>query len=170
MKCISLWQPWASLIMAGAKTYETRSWPTGYRGPLVICAAKYWSKKLASYLSQEEFQKGLGPLRGRPKTESNGQLTLGLTGTNFQAEDLPFGAALGVVDLLGCRRTDILAWQEIAEEYSFGNYDPGRYAWKLENVRPFPSPIPMRGAQGLFAPSLEVLEQAQRLMQARRTD
>src|SRR3972149_12240119 len=40
MKAISLWQPWASLIAVGAKKYETRSWDTPYRGPLVICASK----------------------------------------------------------------------------------------------------------------------------------
>ena len=26
MKAISLWQPWASLIAAGVKPYETRHW------------------------------------------------------------------------------------------------------------------------------------------------
>ncbi len=40
MKCISLWQPWASHIAFGNKKIETRSWSTGYRGPLLIHAAK----------------------------------------------------------------------------------------------------------------------------------
>lgn len=40
MKAISLWQPWASLVPAGAKPVETRSWSTSYRGPLAIHAAK----------------------------------------------------------------------------------------------------------------------------------
>lgn len=39
-KMLTLWQPWASLIVVGAKTIETRSWSTDYRGPLVIHAAK----------------------------------------------------------------------------------------------------------------------------------
>ncbi len=42
MKAISIWQPWASLIAIGAKQIETRSWATGYRGLLVIHAAKRW--------------------------------------------------------------------------------------------------------------------------------
>lgn len=41
MKAISLWQPWASALVSGAKTIETRHWPTSYRGPLLIHAAKY---------------------------------------------------------------------------------------------------------------------------------
>lgn len=39
MKCLSLRQPWASLIASGRKTIEVRSWRTHYRGPLVICAS-----------------------------------------------------------------------------------------------------------------------------------
>lgn len=38
MRAITLWQPWASLIAIGAKTIETRSWSTAYRGPLAIHA------------------------------------------------------------------------------------------------------------------------------------
>lgn len=40
MKAITLWQPWATLIRAGAKTIETRSWATSHRGPLAIHAAR----------------------------------------------------------------------------------------------------------------------------------
>lgn len=36
MKAITIWQPYASLIAAGLKEYETRSWPTRYRGPIAI--------------------------------------------------------------------------------------------------------------------------------------
>lgn len=37
---ITVRQPWASLIAAGVKTIETRSWATRHRGPLVIHASK----------------------------------------------------------------------------------------------------------------------------------
>lgn len=40
MKAITLHQPWASLVVVGAKTVETRSWATSYRGPLVVHAGK----------------------------------------------------------------------------------------------------------------------------------
>ncbi|MEP6911795.1 MAG: ASCH domain-containing protein [bacterium] len=39
-KALSVRQPWASLIVSGLKTIEIRSWPTSYRGPLYIPAAK----------------------------------------------------------------------------------------------------------------------------------
>jgi hypothetical protein len=40
IKAISLWQPWASLMALGLKRHETRHWPTAYRGPIAIHAAK----------------------------------------------------------------------------------------------------------------------------------
>lgn len=38
MKALTLWQPWASLIVDLRKPVETRSWGTSYRGPLAIHA------------------------------------------------------------------------------------------------------------------------------------
>lgn len=40
MKAISLHQPWASWIAQGWKTIETRTWPTQYRGDLLIVSTK----------------------------------------------------------------------------------------------------------------------------------
>jgi hypothetical protein len=37
---LSLKQPWAALLVAGRKTIEVRRWPTGWRGPLLIHAAR----------------------------------------------------------------------------------------------------------------------------------
>jgi hypothetical protein len=39
MKAISLYQPWAALMVSGLKRIETRSWSTNYRGLLLIHAA-----------------------------------------------------------------------------------------------------------------------------------
>ena len=40
MKALSLTQPWATLVVIGAKRIETRFWHTSYVGPLLIHAAK----------------------------------------------------------------------------------------------------------------------------------
>ena len=40
MKALSIRQPWAWLIVNGYKPVENRSWPTKYRGPVLIHAAK----------------------------------------------------------------------------------------------------------------------------------
>lgn len=39
MRAISVRQPWANLIASGRKTIETRTWPTRYRGELLIVSS-----------------------------------------------------------------------------------------------------------------------------------
>jgi hypothetical protein len=41
MKAITIQQPYATLIVAGEKKEEWRSWPISYRGPLLVHASKY---------------------------------------------------------------------------------------------------------------------------------
>lgn len=133
MKCLSLWQPWASLIVLGYKRVETRSWSTPYRGLLVIHAAKR-SQDVEHWCEQPFF-------RGA------------LTQAGLKSwKDLPFGAALGTVRLVEVRRTEHCRHQLSSHERAFGNYEDGRWAWFLADVQRFREPIPMRGMQGLFAP------------------
>ena len=40
-KCLSMHQPWASLLIMGFKRVEGREWSTDYRGPLWIHAAAH---------------------------------------------------------------------------------------------------------------------------------
>lgn len=40
IKALSIMQPWAWLIVAGHKDIENRTWPTSYRGPVLIHAGK----------------------------------------------------------------------------------------------------------------------------------
>ena len=39
MKILSLQQPWAHLVVSGAKDIENRTWSTSYRGPFLIHAS-----------------------------------------------------------------------------------------------------------------------------------
>ena len=41
VKCLSVRQPWAQAILALGKDVENRGWPTRYRGPLLIHAARH---------------------------------------------------------------------------------------------------------------------------------
>ena len=45
MKVISIKQPWASLIVAGYKKFEFRTWKTNYRGEILIHASKISDKE-----------------------------------------------------------------------------------------------------------------------------
>lgn len=124
MKCISLWQPWASLIALGHKRIETRSWAPFHRGPLVIHAAKYGDAATRRF-ELELREEGL--LDGGP---------------------LPLGAAICIVELLEVQRTEQIVCSET--ERRFGDYRPGRWGWMLQLVRRFDTPLPIRGRQQLF--------------------
>ncbi len=124
MKAISLWEPWATLIALGKKQYETRSWGTFYRGPLLICASK---KRL--------------PFVEIASLLYHFQLT---------ADDLQYGKAVAIVSLTAIFKTDHLEYKLDPTEKIVGDFSPGRYAWKLENIRRFKKPSWVRGKQGLF--------------------
>jgi len=40
LKALSIKEPWASMIVGGIKTIETRTWQTKHRGDLLICVTK----------------------------------------------------------------------------------------------------------------------------------
>lgn len=132
VKAISLWQPWATLAATGAKGYETRSWSTNYRGALIIHAAKRWTEDEIAYCWREPFRSTLKDL--------------GFT----KLDQLPLGALLGLVTLTAVHRTEDVAPTITTRERCFGDFTPGRFAWKLENPMPFSEQIPYRGSQGLF--------------------
>ncbi len=136
VKCISLWEPWASLMACGAKTIETRSWGTNYRGPLLICASKRKNlRELAELLSDPAFKLGLAPLL------QPGDATVGdLLGR------LSFGKAVCLVTLGVCELTEHI---DPGMERPFGDYTPGRFAWvtnDLQRIKPFD----VTGHQGLW--------------------
>lgn len=132
MKAISLWQPWASLVALGAKQYETRSWETPYRGPLLIHAAKKWDKELEELSGDAVFYQHLRKVNGR-------------------VSQLPKGAYICLVDLVEIFRVETVKNHLGGEERAFGDYSAGRFAWQFKNVRTF-EPIPARGYQGLWNP------------------
>ncbi len=138
VKAITLHQPWATLIMLGAKRFETRSWGTDYTGLLVIHAGK----TLAVDTYDRVFMHHL--------------YASGVTDYN----KLPLGAALGVVWKGQCFRGRSVIPHIDERERAFGGFDgDDRVAWALSNPVAFPAPIPMKGAQGLWDYPLPIPEE-----------
>lgn len=52
MKAITIKQPWASLIAAGLKDIENRTWKTNFRGRVLIHAAKVSVKMVGAHLTE----------------------------------------------------------------------------------------------------------------------
>lgn len=137
MKAITLWQPWASLVAMEEKKFETRSWATSYRGPLLIHTAKG------------------APIHCQTLANIDKQFNNALTGsTEWNPniwETLPFGSVIAICNLVDCveitaKFLDTLSAQEVL----FGNYERGRYAWQLEDVHRLKTPIPAKGHQRLW--------------------
>jgi hypothetical protein len=66
MKCFSCLQPWTSLIMWGAKHYETRKWTANVRGPVLVHASKKFDYDAQLLAEQEPFRSRSGRLRRSP--------------------------------------------------------------------------------------------------------
>lgn len=124
LKAITLHEPWTYLV-GRYKWFETRDWPTNYRGKIAIHAAKkqddtdYWCSELSDLLP---------PI-----------------------EQLPFKSVVAIADLTDCiKMTEEFIGQQSETELRCGLWKPGRYAWKLENVQILDQLIPARGMPGLW--------------------
>jgi hypothetical protein len=132
-KALTLHQPWATIIALGLKHVETRSWPTAYRGRLAIHA-------------------GRAPLDPGMTIVCAALAEAGLAVTVHQVEmaRYPLGAIVAFCDLVDCvPMTDETIREARLVERCVGDWQPGRFAWHLDNIVPV-DPIPMRGAQGLW--------------------
>jgi len=93
MKCLSIQQPWAWLIVNGFKDCENRSWYTSYRGPILIHAGRKFDRDGYWWLSHE--------------------------GNKLPAEEsFPVGAIVGKVFIYDVTREQSSDWHE-SGQYGF---------------------------------------------------
>ena len=131
MKAISLLQPWASLVVMGIKTIETRNWATKHRGTILIHAGK--SKAGSIFADDLPIKKHI-----------------------YDFYKLPFGACIGKVEIVDIIPADKLevSLDEMDtltyERKAFGEYSDKRYAWILENASMLKTPISMSGMMSVW--------------------
>ncbi len=126
---ITLWQPFASLIFCGAKRHETRSWayPDKLEAkPIVIHAAVIKVK--------DEWVS--------PELDALCTRHFGV----YWRDTLPRGAALGVAKLGGAFPAERVI--TFADDRTSGDWTPGRFVWRLNQIKAFAEPVPYRGKQG----------------------
>jgi hypothetical protein len=152
MKAITVRQPWAWAIAAGAKTVENRTRGSAYRGPLAIHAGLGWSYRGADdprvldvALSQPDVPGGIH--QGRPRLHPDGSLHAG-------GRPFVFGAVLAVAQLvdahpdLGCCRP----WGESQYTEAGGTTRTVIHHLVLTDIHVLSTPLPARGALGLWTP------------------
>lgn len=128
MKALSLTQPYATAMALGVKIWETRSWPTHFRGFVAIHAAKNfpgWAKAVVR--EAKNYHSGFPDV-----------------------EDMPLDCIVCVGEITECRRTDELRSELSTLEQRWGDYSEGRYAFKFELNRMIVPPVPAKGALGFW--------------------
>lgn len=136
MKALTIWQPWASLIIGGWKPYEFRGWaaPASIVGQRIgIHAAKRPMKtgelrNIMDYACSPEGQ-----------ADDIHIACMDLLERAWRREvELPMSAVLGTAVLGPPKRVR-------------QNLDGPRYAWPMLAVQKWADPIPMKGAQGFWS-------------------
>lgn len=135
MKTLSIKEPHATLLLTPYKTIETRSWPTSYRGPILLHASKF----IPSYRSDPAMWDRV--LKLYDKEESR-------TGSRPKFRNGHIYAKAVLVDCIEMTEENIKALSQ--DEIDAGYYAPGRYMWILSNIEALPEPIKCRGHLGLW--------------------
>lgn len=137
MKVISVWQPFATLLVKGFKVFETRGWPApvsviGQR--IGIASTKIIRPEQRAHFADTEFQNYYSRL-GLPE----------------KIEDLPLGYLLGTVMLDSVEPVTEEFLEDVSEEeQQYGWFSIGGYAWRVTHPKELAHPVMIRGAQGLF--------------------
>jgi len=140
LRALTLQQPYASLSVDGHKHHETRSWSVSYRGWLLIHAGK------EEFKGWRENQDLVDYMRMSYRGKLRGHARSGLVGAVFLSDVRPAEQV----------KADRLT---MPQELAFGNFDDGRFGWKMEAPLAFPEPIDCGGHQGLWIPPAALLTQ-----------
>lgn len=152
MKALTVWQPWASLIMIGAKPWEFRRWSfadkphlaklVGQRIVLHAGARAMRPAETEDILERvDEGESALVPEIAKPFLERLWDAA------SFTDQIAPLAAALGTVTLGEPKRAFDPFVDRVADS---DRLDQHMYAWPMIDPTPFPAPIPAAGAQGFW--------------------
>ena len=122
MKCLTVKQPWASLIIDGYKKYEFRSWKTNYRGKIFIHAGKNIEKDMLERFQEYHLDYELGAIIGEAEL-----VDCILVDERFNQELIKINPIV----------------------YGKSNHVE-KYAWKLVNIKKYDKPIYVQGKLGLW--------------------
>lgn len=139
MKIISVRAPWWWWIVYGGKDIENRTWPTAYRGPVLIHASTWWN--LRGFNEAWEDARDMERLTGKPMVDS------GIWSPD-KVRSLG-GHIVGQANIVDCVRETSSPWFV------------GPFGFVLADAKPLATPIPFRARLGLFDAPADVLAKLQ---------
>ncbi len=131
LPALCLWQPFASLVVDGVKSFETRRSATTFRGRFVVCATKA--------LAPPKFY----------KATLERLIAAGEDPDAYAPKNVQRGVVLGIVELVDCRP---MVEEDEAKALVSRFTDAGalRWAWVLSPVVVRLKPAPVAGRQFWF--------------------
>ncbi|XP_057959519.1 uncharacterized protein LOC131151993 [Malania oleifera] len=142
--CLTMHQPWASLLVYGIKRVEGRSWRAPIRGRLWIHAASKVPDP-ETIKAMEDFYREIYAVDG-------------ITDLKFP-EHYPVSRLLGCVNVVGCvTRDELVCWDGVPEGVRLeGQTD---FCWLCEQPKKLVIPFEMRGYQGVYNLERKIYEAA----------
>lgn len=164
MKALTVYQPWATLIVAGAKPYEFRKWSLRERGPAY---AALIGQRIVIHAASRPIVQGevdaicaslvAGGGRAaetclhRDKAMELLECLQDGSGRYYREEKFPLSAGLGTA-VLGEPRDGY----EIAGDFGVQSVndsdrdDQANFGWPMLEIEAWHQPVPMRGFQGFW--------------------
>jgi hypothetical protein len=143
MQCLSVKQPWATLLVGGTTRYIVRDWRTFLRGRLAIQASRRFPAGNVELCCDPAM---------RPLLRENG----------FDyAMEMPTAAIIGTAELVDCTYGSIEALSCLNPNdpaVEFGIVQPGLWIWEFRNARRLRRPVPHTGRLGVFPVPGHLLE------------
>lgn len=141
LTALSWKQPFASLMLPPYNKIETRTWSTGYRGLMLICASKVAYSRSA-----------VNNICGNQSIRVEDFMIRNMTEVNFC-----LGKAIAIARLVNCR-----PMKREDEEKTFVEFWPGLFCFEFAEVQPI-VPIDWKGTQGYKRVDPEFIEKIQLL-------
>lgn len=164
MKALTIWQPWASLILVGAKPFEFRGWQpprwlVGQRLAIHAGARPVRPKEVRALILGLKGGFGLErpALIAEPAIALLERVERGLVEAKKptlarEAFRLPLGAVIATATVGAPKRGDWCA-RELGLEVAGNDSDRGgtfNWGWPMMDVLPLLPPVEVSGAQGLW--------------------
>jgi len=130
---LSVKQPWASLLVAGVKRFEVRTWPPSKLGFILIHASSGKASGIRELRAEPLFQEALQ--RATLSDEKSWQQS----------------AFVGLAEIIRVIEPDDDFPHDVTELDRFLGSGEGCFLWEVGRSWPFPTPVPSHGKLNLWS-------------------